>query len=134
MLLHVLFSQGISDLTVEILAAIIAVVLVVASVAVTLHFQSKYEIEREFHIELCRQKLEIYCKLLAEFSKADDDGKVTLDEIIEMRNLSRSLALVASADLVVEVSRLVQLVEEHHRACISPMVKLQMEAQLEVWY
>lgn len=118
-LLHVLFSHSISTLTVEILAAIIAVVLVVASVAVTLHFQSKYEIEREFHVELFRQKLDVYYKLLSEFSKADDDGEVTHQEIVEMRNLARSLALVASADLVIEVANYVTHVDEHRRLYIS---------------
>ena len=40
-LVHVLFANNVTDLTVELLAAIIAVVLVVASVGVTIHSQSE---------------------------------------------------------------------------------------------
>ena len=42
-----MFSKHVSDLTIELLAAIIAVVLVVASVGVTIHFQVRSETERE---------------------------------------------------------------------------------------
>ena len=64
-LVHVLFSNNVTDLTVELLAAIIAVVLVVASVGVTIHFQVRSETEREYRVELFRQKLELYKDTIA---------------------------------------------------------------------
>lgn len=99
-LLHVLFSRSISDLTVEILAAIIAVVLVVASVAVTIHYQSKSETEREFRVELFKQKVELYKEVLVCIASADDDGHITDGEIESIRNLSRTAALYADEALI----------------------------------
>ena len=42
LLLHTMFSRTISDFTTEILAAVLGVVLVVASVGVTIHYQSRF--------------------------------------------------------------------------------------------
>ena len=99
-LLHVLFSQSISNLTVEILAAIIAVVLVVASVAVTIHYQSRSETEHEYRVELFKQKVAVYRDLLECIARTDDDDHISDREIEDIRNRSRIAALYAHANLI----------------------------------
>lgn len=99
-LLHVLFSRTISDLTVEIMAAVLGVVLVVASVGVTIHFQNEAEKKRQFQIEVFQTKLKLYRELLGCIVKSDDDDQIEADEIEEMRNQSSVLALVASSELL----------------------------------
>lgn len=112
-LLHVLFSRAISDLTVEILAAVIAVVLVVASIAVTIHYQSQAETEREYRVELFRQKVGLYQQMLSCIAGADDDGHISDEEIESIRNLSRTAALYADKALINELACfLVRLTEE----------------------
>lgn len=118
-LLHVMFSANVSELTIEILAAVVAVVLVVASVAVTLHFQAQYETEREFKTELFKHRLDHYHKLLREFSKADDDGHISQCEITHMKNLARSISLIASADVIVTLANYIRLVDEHENLFIT---------------
>ena len=109
-LMHVMFTQGISDLTVEILAAVLAVVLVVASVGVTIHFQAKSETKREFRVKLFEEKLEIYVGLLNCITKADDDVVVDLKEMNEIRNRARVAALVASKPLLEVLAPFVETV------------------------
>lgn len=99
-LLHVLFSKAITDLTVEILAAVLGVVLVVASVGVTIHFQQKAEKERQFHIAVFQTKLELYRELLDCIVVSDDDHVITSCEIEKIRNMSRVVALVGSKELI----------------------------------
>ena len=96
-LVHVMFASEVTDLTVELLAAIIAVVLVVASVGVTIHFQVRSETEREYRVELFRQKLELYKDTIACITRADDDGVIHDHEIEEMCNFARVTALVGNA-------------------------------------
>lgn len=111
-LVHVLFSSDVNDLTVELLAAIIAVVLVVASVGVTIHFQVRSETEREYRVELFRQKLELYKDTLACVTRADDDGVIDEHEIEEMRNYARMTALVGNRELVRLLAEFVESVEQ----------------------
>ena len=111
-LVHVLFSNNVTDLTVELLAAIIAVVLVVASVGVTIHFQVRSETEREYRVELFRQKLELYKDTIACVTRADDDGVIDDHEIEEMRNYARLTALVGNRELVSALAEFVSAVEE----------------------
>lgn len=99
-LLHVLFSREITDLTVEILAAVLGVVLVVASVGVTIHFQHQAEKERQFHIDVFRTKLKLYQDLLDCIVKSDDDHVITPGEIEKIRNISTVVALVGSKQLI----------------------------------
>ena len=80
-LVHVLFANNVTDLTVELLAAIIAVVLVVASVGVTIHSQVRSETEREYRVQFFRQKLELYKDTIARVTRADDDGWIDDHEI-----------------------------------------------------
>ena len=114
-LVHVMFASEVTDLTVELLAAIIAVVLVVASVGVTIHFQVRSETEREYRVELFRQKLELYKDTIACITRADDDGVIHDHEIEEMRNFARVTALVGNADLVRALAEFVAGVE-HSRS------------------
>lgn len=111
-LVHVLFSSNVNDLTIELLAAIIAVVLVVASVGVTIHFQARSETEREYRVELFRQKLKLYEDTIACIAKSDDDGTIDDQEIEEMRNFARMTALVASRDLMKALANFITAVEE----------------------
>ena len=99
-LLHVLFSRTISDLTVEIMAAVLGVVLVVASVGVTIHFQNEAEKRRQFQIEVFQTKLKLYRELLDNIVKSDDDDHIDANEIEKMRNQSSVVALVASSELL----------------------------------
>ena len=111
-LVHVLFSKHVTDLTIELLAAIIAVVLVVASVGVTIHFQVRSETEREYRVELFRQKLELYKDTIACVTRADDDGVIDEHEIEEMRNYARMTALVGNRELVHSLAEFVSAVEQ----------------------
>jgi hypothetical protein len=111
-LVHVLFSKHVTDLTIELLAAIIAVVLVVASVGVTIHFQVRSETEREYRVELFRQKLELYKDTIACVTKADDDGVIDDHEIEEMRNYARMTALVGNRELVQSLAEFLSVVEQ----------------------
>jgi len=111
-LVHVLFSQHVTDLTIELLAAIIAVVLVVASVGVTIHFQVRSETEREYRVELWRQKRELYKDNIACVTRADDDGVIDDHEIEGMRNYARMTALVGSRELVNSLAEFVSAVEQ----------------------
>ena len=115
-LLHVLFSRDLSDLTVEILAAIIAVVLVVASVAVTIHYQSKSETEREFRVELFRQKVALYRELLTCISNADDHaGDVSDHDIEQIRNFSRTAALFAHRELIEALAAFIERLSKERK-------------------
>lgn len=97
---HLFFARSISNLTIEILAAIIAVVLVVVSVAVTIHFQAKAETQQEFRVELFKHKVEGYEALLAKIAESDDDGTIHDADIEQIRNHARTITLYASKDLI----------------------------------
>lgn len=111
-LVHVLFSSNVNDLTVELLAAIIAVVLVVASVGVTIHFQARFETEREYRVELFRQKIELYRATLDCITQADDDNVIDDHELEQIRNFSRITSLVAGRNLVDSLADFVTSVEQ----------------------
>lgn len=107
-LLHVLFSGTISALTVEILAAALAAVLVVASVGVTIHFQSQSETESQYRVTLFEKKLVMYSNLLNCIVKIDDDGRIDPEEIESVRNHSQAVALVGSNELVRKLAAFVE--------------------------
>ena len=109
---HVFFSRAISNLTIEILAAIIAVVLVVASVAVTIHFQSRAETHQEYRVELFRKKIASYSKLLKVISRVDDDETITDDEIEKVRNGARTIALYADPELISALASFIHRLDE----------------------
>ncbi len=106
-LLHVLFSQSLTGLAVELLAAALAVVLVVASVGVTIHFQSKAETERQYRVCLFENKMKEYTKLLEITAKSDDDDKVDDQEIDAIRNQAQVAVMLAEKDLVVCLSEFI---------------------------
>ena len=114
-LFHVLFSRTISNLTVENMAAVLAVVLVVASVGVTMHFQNEVERKRQFKIEILRIKLGLYEKLLNCIMKSDDDHEIIDDELEEMRNLSSVAALVASKELLEALANFIERVSQERQ-------------------
>ena len=100
-LLHVMFSQSLTDLAVELMAAALAVVLVVASVGVTIHFQSKAETERQYRVCLFENKMKEYTRFLEVTAKSDDDDEIEDQEIDEIRNQARVAAMLAERELVV---------------------------------
>ena len=83
------------------MAAALAVVLVVASVGVTIHFQSKAETERQYRVCLFENKMKEYTKFLEVTAKSDDDDKIEDQEIDEIRNQARVAAMLAERELVV---------------------------------
>lgn len=100
-LLHVMFSRSLTDLAIELMAAALAVVLVVASVGVTIHFQSKAETERQYRVCLFENKMKEYTKFLEVTAKSDDDDKIEDHEVDEIRNQARVAAMLAERELVV---------------------------------
>lgn len=115
-LLYVVFSQNPSNFTVEILAAILGVVLVVTSVGVTIHFQNRAETERAYRVALFERKLGMYQELLNCIAVADNEGVTLKDERIEdIRDRSHTVALVASAELVSVLSNFVNRITRERR-------------------
>ena len=110
-LLHVMFSRTLTDLSVELMAAALAVVLVVASVGVTIHFQSIAETERQYRVCLFENKMKEYTKFLEITAKSDDDDKIENREIAEIRNQARVAAMLAERELVVCLSEFVANLE-----------------------
>ena len=118
-LLHILFSEDISNLTIEILAAVVGVVLVIVSVAVTIHFQVSAETEREFKVELFRTKVKNYEEFIRHLVRTDDDEIIGEEELEHIRNLGAQLSLFASSALVSEVSRFVEKVRVERSLALS---------------
>ncbi|MYD43091.1 MAG: hypothetical protein F4W90_04265 [Gammaproteobacteria bacterium] len=112
---HLFFARSISNLTIEILAAIIAVVMVVASVAVTIHFQARAETMQEYRVELFRQKIARYEKMLEDIAKADDDDEIDDDEIEMIRNHGRTIALYANEELIKELAAFICRLDEERK-------------------
>ena len=111
-LLHVIFSESLTTLTTEILAAVLGVVLVVASVGVTIHFQNKSEMERQFRVALFQRKLEAYIALIVCITNADDDGTVDRDEMESIRNHAELIALVGGRELVETIAKFMKDIVE----------------------
>lgn len=111
-LLHVMFSKAISNLTVEILAAVLGVVLVVASVGVTIHFQNRSEMERQFKVALFEKKLNAYQQLIDCIARSDDDGVVTAEELEHIRNHSETVALVGGKPLIRTLASFLEDIDE----------------------
>ncbi len=103
-LLHHMMSSNASNLTVEIMAAVVAVVLVVASVAVTLHFQSDYEVERDCKTEIFKKRLEIYEHILEMYSELDDEDNINEDKLNKIQNLALRASLVATTDVTASMA------------------------------
>ena len=110
-LLHVMFSRSLTDLAIELMAAALAVVLVVASVGVTIHFQSKAETERQYRVCLFENKMKVYTRFLEITAKSDDDDKIEKQEIAEIRNHARVAAMLAERRLVVRLADFVANLE-----------------------
>lgn len=111
-LLHVMFSRNISSLTVEILAAVLGVVLVVASVGVTIHFQNRSEMERQFRVALFERKLVAYQQLIDCIARSDDDGVVNPQELENIRNYSETVALVGGQELIRTLASFLEDIDE----------------------
>ena len=100
MLLHEFFGRDINSFTTEILAAALGSVIVVASMVVMLRLQAKQDQEREFSSTVFERKLRLYEQLLATIFKADDDNRITKDEVQDVENQIGVACLVANKDLV----------------------------------
>ena len=112
-LIFVLFAKNPSGLTIEILAAIIAVVLVVASVCITVHYQHLSDMKREFNVQLFEQKLTLYRSFIEMVVTIDDDNEVTQSEIMSILNKARLVALVGKASLVETITNFLDEVISH---------------------
>ena len=124
-----MFERSISDLTTELLAAAIAVVLVVASVGVTLYFQTRMEEARDRQGEIFKTKLVVYQELLNELNAADDleefhgpgnttettGVEVTYEELSGIINGVRNVILVGSDGLIKELFAYVQKIKDERR-------------------
>ena len=109
-LIYVLFSTEASNLTIELLAAMVAVVLVVASVGVTIHFQKASEIEREYKVKIFEAKVDLYKSFVKEVTEFDDrsnreSAEITQFEFDKLKNLAREIALLGSEELVSELGQ-----------------------------
>jgi hypothetical protein len=100
LMLHEFFDKNISNFTIEILAAILGSVVVVGSTAIILRFQAQQEKETIFSSSLFERKLQIYESLLMSIFMADDDNRVTREEVLDIENKIGLACLVANADLV----------------------------------
>ena len=110
-LLHVLFSTALSDLAIEILAAVLAVILVIASIGVTIHFQNQSETERAYRVCLFEHKMKEYTKFLELTARSDDDGTISQNEIEQIRNQAKIAAMLAGKDLVVCLAEFISNLE-----------------------
>ena len=120
LLLHVLFGRNVSALTIEILAAVLGVVLVVASVGVTIHFQNRSETERQFRVALFQKKLTAYIAVLECTAKADDDGIVDEKEREQIRNYATIAALVGGERLVRTLANFLEDIDEDGKIDAGP--------------
>ena len=118
-LLHVLFSDDISNLTIEILAAVVGVVLVIVSVAVTIHFQVGAEMEREFQVELFKTKVQNFEDFISTVMAADDDDVIKREEIEQIRNLGAKLSLFSSKELVQDVALFIDKLRDEATLALS---------------
>jgi len=100
LLLHEFFGREINNFTIEILAAVLGSVIVVASMVIMLRLQAQQDKEREFSSTLFESKLEIYERLLATLFEADDDNRISKDEVQDVENQIGVACLVANRDLV----------------------------------
>ena len=107
-LIFVLFAKNPSGLTIEILAAIIAVVLVVASVCITVHYQHISDMKREFNVQLFERKIALYSEFIKTVAYADDDDEVTKDEMVRILNSARDVTLVGNLELVETMGQFIE--------------------------
>lgn len=99
-LLHVIFAEKLNDLTIELLAAVVGVCLVIVSVAITIFFQASVELRREFNVEVFKSKLEVYTSFVETVAEADDDAHVSNDEVAKIYNRARMISLFGPLKLV----------------------------------
>lgn len=121
-LMHTLFSRPISGLAVELLAAAVAVVLVVASVGVTIHFQNKAETERQYRVCLFENKMREYTKFLELAAKTDDDGRVDDAEVEQIRNQALVVAMLAQRPLLICLADFVNNLERTRKLDVGDSV------------
>ncbi|MEN8124523.1 MAG: hypothetical protein ABFR32_05275 [Bacteroidota bacterium] len=105
--LHLFFKQGVSDFTIEILAATLGASFTVAAMMVVMKIQSRHEREGEFEKKLFDKKIDMYQNILEIIFKMDDDGFIDKDEIEVVENKIGESAMVASSDLVSTFSQFI---------------------------
>lgn len=98
--LHLFFKQGVSDFTIEILAATLGASFTVAAMMVVMKIQSRHEREGEFEKRLFDKKITMYQTILELVFKMDDDNIIDKEEIEEVENKIGEAAMVASSNLV----------------------------------
>ena len=98
--LHLFFKQGVSDFTIEILAATLGASFTVAAMMVVMKIQSRHEREGEFEKRLFDKKITMYQTILELVFRMDDDNIIEKEEIEEVENKIGEAAMVASSNLV----------------------------------
>lgn len=123
-LIHNFFTLEPDALVVELLAATVAVVLVIVSVGVTVHYQSIREIEKEFKVELFRSKIQQYQKYILAVVECDDinhdhssdEKNQAINTSIEnVQNITREISLIASEPLIKELSVYLEKIIKHKK-------------------
>lgn len=107
LMLHAFFDKNINNFTIEILAAVLGSIVVVASTAIILRFQAEQDKEKIYSTSLFERKLQIYEALLMTIFKADDDNRVSREEVLDVENQVGLACLVANADLVSVLSQFI---------------------------
>ncbi|MDE0177778.1 MAG: hypothetical protein OXP36_04215 [Gammaproteobacteria bacterium] len=100
LLLHAMFAREITDFTTEILAAVLGVVLVVASVGVTIHYQSRFETQKEFRTKLFDFKIKAYAKFIEELLDASENADLDKDDQAWLDGAVAQACLVGETALV----------------------------------
>ena len=113
LMLHEFFSKDLSNLSVEILAAVLGTVVTVSCMAFMMRLQARQEKDREYSTRVFERKLEIYQQLLGTIFKMDDDGVITKAEIQDVENQVGVAALVAEIEVVGCLSQLVCQLKEY---------------------
>ena len=102
---HKFYELNLSNLTKEFISAAIGGILVLASITVTIHYQTVQETKKEFMTRLFEKKIDLYKEFLDAMFEVDDDGVIDREEICNLENLLGTLALISRESLVVLLSR-----------------------------
>lgn len=125
--LHLFFKQGVSDFTIEILAATLGASFTVAAMTVVMKIQSRHEREGEFAKRLFDKKIDMYQNILELVFKMGDDNIIDKEEIEEVENKIGEAAMVASSKLVSVFSQFIVQLKIYGTLYPRSMTKKQIE-------
>ena len=108
-------NEAPSPFTVEVLASVVAIVLVVSTVIATVVLQHEADVERHFKITFFEKKLEMFREIVNWISAMDDDAVITDAEIKKLRNLSITISLVSSQEVIVALAAFIERIDRERR-------------------